>query len=94
MLSFLIVHCFWVYFYNNSASTLRLTTSTFVPVNQSPSMEATVPGGGLAEQDYRQRYDAACKAAKQWEKKYSAAQQQIYYERERWEGKVKTIWFG
>jgi hypothetical protein len=57
-------------------------------------MEATVPGGGLAEQDYRQRYDAACKAAKQWEKKYSAAQQQIYYERERWEGKVKTIWFG
>ncbi|KAG0245622.1 hypothetical protein BGX31_006981 [Mortierella sp. GBA43] len=76
------------------ASTLSLTTSTFAPPgSQNPSIVATTPGGGLSsmEQDFRQRYDAACKIAKQWEKKYSAAQQQIHYERERWEEKYGAL---
>ncbi|KAF9902945.1 hypothetical protein EC991_004366 [Linnemannia zychae] len=82
------------------ASTLSLTATTFMPPG---SMNASVAGigsfaGGAsdhqhqhADQDYRQLYDAVLKEAKVWEKKYSSAQNQIHYERERWEEKYGEL---
>ncbi|KAG0359768.1 hypothetical protein BGZ54_009836, partial [Gamsiella multidivaricata] len=70
------------------ASTLSLTTTTFMPPGSlNPSIAASTLEGGLGnvELDYRQRYEAASREAKQWEKKYSSAQNQLHYERERWE---------
>ncbi|KAK3847703.1 MAG: hypothetical protein J3R72DRAFT_509108 [Linnemannia gamsii] len=82
------------------ASTLSLTATTFMP---SGSQHPSVTGmgshaGGVsdhqrrhADQDYRQLYDAVLKEAKVWEKKYSSAQNQIHYERERWEEKYGEL---
>ncbi|KAI1321203.1 hypothetical protein EDD11_007769 [Mortierella claussenii] len=59
----------------------------------APEIVTMTPGGGLShlDHDYKKRYEAAAKDAKQWEKKYSALQHQIHYERERWEEKYGTL---
>ncbi|KAG0328576.1 hypothetical protein BGZ99_005055 [Dissophora globulifera] len=75
-------------------STLSLTTTTFVtPGGQNSSMVVNSGAGlvNLTEGDYRQKYDAALNEAKQWEKKFSSAQNQIHYERERWEEKYGVL---
>ncbi|KAI8602298.1 hypothetical protein EDD21DRAFT_352899 [Dissophora ornata] len=77
-------------------STLSLTTTTFIQSgSQNPSIIAHTPGGrGLAlvgEGDYRYQYEAAAKEIKNWEKRYSSAQHQIHYERERWEEKYGLL---
>ena len=75
---------------------MSLTATTFMP---SGSHNSSVAGMGShggaapdhhADQDYRQLYEAVLKEAKVWEKKCSSAQNQIHYERERWEGKGKA----
>ncbi|KAF8980559.1 hypothetical protein BGZ46_004001 [Entomortierella lignicola] len=74
------------------ASTLSLTTTTFMaPGNQHPGTVAITPGGDQVEQDFRQKYDAAYKEAKHWEKKCSSIQNQLHYERERWEEKYGAL---
>ncbi|KAG9067923.1 hypothetical protein KI688_011514 [Linnemannia hyalina] len=79
------------------ASTLSLTATTFMP---SGSHNSSVAGMGShggaapdhhADQDYRQLYEAVLKEAKVWEKKCSSAQNQIHYERERWEEKYGEL---
>ncbi|KAF9583992.1 hypothetical protein BGW38_007929 [Lunasporangiospora selenospora] len=77
----------------------RLTGTTFIPPNGQSSnavvLSAAAPRAGVPEQpsdlDLRQRYDAAIRDAKTWEKKYSAAQNQIHYERELWEEKYSQL---
>ncbi|KAF8993460.1 hypothetical protein BGZ52_012429, partial [Haplosporangium bisporale] len=51
------------------------------------------PNGGheVPDFDFRQRYDAALKDAKIWEKKYSSVQHQLHYEREKWEEKYGEL---
>lgn len=85
--------------YTSRASTLSLTATTFIPPgSQNPSAAGMGSHGRAAapdhhhhhgNQDYRQLYEAVLKEAKVWEKKCSSAQNQIHYERERWEGKKK-----
>lgn len=66
------------------------------PSSHNPSVAGMGSHGGApaapdhhGEQDYHQLYETALKEAKVWEKKCSSAQNQIHYERERWEGKRK-----
>ncbi|KAF9217570.1 hypothetical protein BGZ59_002991 [Podila verticillata] len=76
------------------ASTLSLTTTTFMPpMIQNPVIVAMTPNGGheVPDFDFRQRYDAALKDAKIWEKKYSSVQHQLHYEREKWEEKYGEL---
>ncbi|KAF9111087.1 hypothetical protein BGX27_005408 [Mortierella sp. AM989] len=74
------------------ASTLSLTTTTFTaPGVQNPRIVTVSPGGGQGDQDYHQKYDAAFKEAKHWEKKCSSIQHQLHYERERWEEKYGAL---
>ncbi|KAF9156430.1 hypothetical protein BG015_005399 [Linnemannia schmuckeri] len=82
------------------ASTLSLTATTFMPPgSQNPSVAAMSSHGGTtaaapnhhAGQDYRKLYEAVLKEAKVWEKKCSSAQNQIHYERERWEEKYGEL---
>ncbi|KAG0289327.1 hypothetical protein BGZ96_007104 [Linnemannia gamsii] len=81
------------------ASTLSLTATTFMPSgSQNPSVTWMGSHGGAVrpdqhngKQDYRQLYEAVLKEAKVWEKKYSSAQNQIHYERERWEEKYGEL---
>ncbi|KAF9550907.1 hypothetical protein EC957_011454 [Mortierella hygrophila] len=79
------------------ASTLSLTATTFIPSSShNPSVAGMGSHGGAApnhhaDQDYRQLYAAVLKEAKVWEKKCSSAQNQIHYERERWEEKYGEL---
>ncbi|KAH7027049.1 hypothetical protein BKA57DRAFT_497638 [Linnemannia elongata] len=81
------------------ASTLSLTATTFMPPGSHNSSVAGMGAHGGApagpdhhtEQDYRQLYEAVLKEAKVWEKKCSSAQNQIHYERERWEEKYGEL---
>lgn len=79
----------WEYKKKTRASTLSLTTTTFMPpALQTPAIVAMTPNGGheVMDYDFRQRYEEALRDAMTWEKKYSSAQHQIHYEREQWEG--------
>ncbi|KAF9957346.1 hypothetical protein BGZ72_001889 [Mortierella alpina] len=72
------------------ASTLSLTTTTFMPpMSRNVSNAAIGPPGGYDNDnlDYRQRYETALKESKNWEKKYSSVQHQLHFERECWEEK-------
>ncbi|KAF9924111.1 hypothetical protein FBU30_005851 [Linnemannia zychae] len=83
------------------ASTLSLTATTFMPPGSQNNSVAGITSHGTggvidnhrysARQDFRQLYEAALKEAKAWEKKYSSAQNQIHYERERWEEKYGEL---
>ncbi|KAG0047484.1 hypothetical protein BGZ83_007454 [Gryganskiella cystojenkinii] len=85
------------------ASTLSLTASTFLPPgSQNPSIIAMTPTGGMMvhnshqhhshnDFDYRHQFEAAVKESKNWEKKYSSAQNQIHYEREKWEERYSAL---
>ncbi|KAF9177586.1 hypothetical protein BGZ51_008555 [Haplosporangium sp. Z 767] len=76
------------------ASTLSLTTSMFTSHGSRNSSIASMAQGGTHDDrnlDYRQRYEAASRDAKNWEKKYSSSQQQLHYERERWEEKYGEL---
>ncbi|GJJ79037.1 hypothetical protein EMPS_11396 [Entomortierella parvispora] len=76
------------------ASTLSLTATTFLPPgSQNSSMMGFTPAGAQDAMDYdfRRRYEAAVKESKQWEKKYSSAQNQIHYEREQWEARYGAL---
>ncbi|KAF8942108.1 hypothetical protein BGZ47_006807 [Haplosporangium gracile] len=82
------------------ASTLSLTATTFMPPgSQNSSVVGMSSHGGTtaaapnrhADQDYRKLYEGVLKEAKIWEKKCSSAQNQIHYERERWEEKYGEL---
>ncbi|KAG0099828.1 hypothetical protein BGZ93_005759 [Podila epicladia] len=76
------------------ASTLSLTTTTFMPPSiKNPVIVAMTPNGGheVMDFDFRQRYEVALRDAMNWEKKYSSAQHQIHYEREQWEEKYGEL---
>lgn len=45
----------------------------------------------VMDYDFRRRYEAAVNESKLWEKKFSSAQNQIHYERERWEERYSTL---
>ncbi|KAG0341435.1 hypothetical protein BG000_009136 [Podila horticola] len=63
------------------------------PALQTPAIVAMTPNGGheVMDYDFRQRYEEALRDAMTWEKKYSSAQHQIHYERERWEEKYGEL---
>ncbi|KAF9090734.1 hypothetical protein BGX23_005755 [Mortierella sp. AD031] len=77
------------------ASTLSLTATTFMPPgSQNPSVATMGPIVRVSDhtdQDYRQLYEAATREAKVWEEKHSSSQNQIHYERERWEEKYGEL---
>lgn len=78
------------------ASTLSLTTTTFMPPStKNPVIVAMTPNGRheVMDFDFRHRYEAALRDAMTWEKKYSSAQHQIHYEREQWEGNDAVFLF-
>ena len=91
MIVFLITLAFAAHF---RASTLSLTATTFLPPgSQNSSVMGFTPGGvhDVMDGDFRRRYEAAAKESKQWEQKYSSAQNQIHYEREQWEGRYGAL---
>ncbi|KAG0261725.1 hypothetical protein BG011_000752 [Mortierella polycephala] len=76
------------------ASTLSLTTSMFASHGSRNSSIVSITQGSTHDDrnlDYRQRYEAASRDAKNWEKKYSSSQQQLHYEHERWEEKYGEL---
>ncbi|CAO3568437.1 unnamed protein product [Mortierella alpina] len=76
------------------ASTLSLTTTTFLPPasrNNSGAAIAPLEGYDNDNLDYRQRYETALKESKTWEKKYSSVQHQLHFERECWEEKFAEM---
>ncbi|KAF9105018.1 hypothetical protein BGX29_000830 [Mortierella sp. GBA35] len=77
------------------ASTLSPTATTFMaPGSQNPSVATMGPIVRVSDhtdQDYRQLHEAATKEAKVWEEKHSSSQNQIHYERERWEEKYGEL---